>query len=332
MKDVFDGILMFSGGLDSTIAAHLLKSQGLSILAIHFVLPFYAGLDRNYRKIRSFASDLGIPLKIIEEGEEFFEMFRSPRFGYGKRFNPCLDCRIRRLNEARKIMEEAGSCFVATGEVVGQRPKSQRLQCLQMIEKRTGLKGRLLRPLSAKLLEPTICEQEGIVNRERLLAISGRSRHEQLAYAQTYGLQYFSPAGGCLLTDVGFARRYRAMAEKYPEHTFKDFKLLAYGRHFAIGKRCRLLVSRNEAENRAIKKIISEDDMVFEILDTPGPVGIGRGEFSEEELTKAASILLRYSRARNSAVVRVKICLNGGGEKILTAAPADHLTCESCRM
>lgn len=332
MTGAVDGIVMFSGGLDSTVAAHLLKSQGLSLLALHFILPFYAGLGGDHERIRSFAAFAGVPLRIVEEGEAFFAMVRSPRFGFGSRANPCLDCRIHRLLAARRIMREAGAAFIATGEVIGQRPKSQRLQCLKMIEKRTGLAGRLLRPLSARLLEPTIVEQEGLVDRGRLMALSGRGRRRQLAYAKAYGLRHASPAGGCLLTDVGSARRYHALADKYPGHTLEDFKLIAYGRHFALGERCRLVVARNERENDIIDTISSADDLIFDIVDVPGPMGIGRGEFSDSDLATAASVVARYSRARNEERVRVRIYRKTGKERVLTVAPADPVWCESCRM
>jgi len=161
---------MFSGGLDSVIAAHLLKSQGLSIKALHFVLPFYSGMGLSHSDIKYYAEVLGIPLMIVEEGEEFLSMIRDPRFGYGKNANPCIDCRIQRLRSAAKIMASEGASFIATGEVAGQRPMSQRVDNLYKIETESGLKGVLLRPLSAKLLNPTKPEQNGLINREKLLA------------------------------------------------------------------------------------------------------------------------------------------------------------------
>ncbi|MBN1575403.1 MAG: hypothetical protein JW913_02550 [Chitinispirillaceae bacterium] len=332
MTEAIKGIIMFSGGLDSTVAAHLLKSQGLSLLLLHFVLPFYSGLGNGHERIRSLAAAAGLPLRIVEEGEPFFVMVRSPRFGFGKNANPCLDCRIHRLVETRHIMEEVGASFVATGEVIGQRPKSQRLQCLRMIEKRAGLAGRLLRPLSARLLEPTIVERERLVDRERLMALAGRGRQAQFAYARANGLRHISPAGGCLLTDIGSARRYHALARKYPGHTLEDFKLIAYGRHFSLGERCRLVIARNDKENEIFEKIISDEDLVFDLADVPGPMGIGRGEFSESEIIDAASMVARYSRVRDSAQVRVRVYRKACAEKILTIEPADPCRCNEFLM
>jgi tRNA U34 2-thiouridine synthase MnmA/TrmU len=179
---------MFSGGLDSVMAAHLLKSQGLDVTALHFLLPFYSGLGRRPRQVEEYAAALGVPLRVEEEGEEYLAMFREPAFGYGKNANPCVDCRIHRLKKAARIVEETGAICLATGEVVGQRPMSQKLHTMQQVEKLSGLQGKLLRPLSAKLLAPTDAEEAGIIDREKLSDISGRSRTVRLAYAKLHGL------------------------------------------------------------------------------------------------------------------------------------------------
>ncbi|MBN1306556.1 MAG: hypothetical protein JXA18_01465, partial [Chitinispirillaceae bacterium] len=180
--------------------------------------------------------------------------------------------------------------------------------------------------------EPTVVEREGLVERQRLMALAGRSRKAQLAYAQAKGLRYTSPAGGCLLTDVGSARRYRTLSRRYPGHTLEDFKLIAYGRHFALGERCRLVVARNEHENRIFEKIISQEDHVFDLADSTGPMGIGRGEFSESDIIDAASMVARYSRVRNKAKVRVNVIRKGGVERVLTIRPADPSRCDALIM
>ena len=182
-------IVMFSGGLDSTIAVHLLKQQGIDVTALYFVLPFESGLDFDHAAVKRYANGLSVPLRIEEEGEGFLDMVSSPDFGYGKHANPCIDCRIHRLKKAKGIMDEIGASFIVTGEVIGQRPKSQRKDSLILIERKAGLEGILLRPLSAQLLEPTIPETKGWVDRSKLLAISGRGRKEQLAYSKKYGLK-----------------------------------------------------------------------------------------------------------------------------------------------
>ena len=332
MSDRIDGILMLSGGLDSIVTAHILKSQGLNILALHYILPFYSGLGLAHAGIRSYADELGIPLRIIEEGEDFFVMVQSPRFGFGKNANPCMDCRIHRLAAARLIMEETGASFIATGEVVGQRPKSQRLDCLQQIENRAGLAGRLLRPLSALLLEPTLAEQSGLVDRGRLMGLSGRSRQPQLSYAREHGLRHNSPAGGCLLTAVGSAKRYLSLVKRYPDFSFEDFRLIAFGRHFPLNDRCRLVIARDDGENDIFEKIISREDIIFDLADIPGPMGIGRGDFSEGDVHTAAAMVARYSRARAMTSVRVKVYRLNDPGRIIDVAPADPSYCESVRL
>ena len=332
MKKGFDGIVMFSGGLDSTIAVHLLKSQGLSLLALHYVLPFYSGIGKTHQNIRDYAVNIGVTLRIVEEGEAFFAMVRSPQFGFGKNANPCIDCRIHRLMNAYTVMEEVGASFIATGEVIGQRPKSQRRSCLHIIEKRAGLKGKLIRPLSAQLLSPTEVELNGLVDRNRLLAISGRGRYAQLEYAKKHGLQHASPAGGCLLTTVASAKRYLSLEKKYQSIDLEDFKLIAYGRHFALNDSCRLVVARDDNENNILEKIVSGDDLIFDLAEIPGPMGVGRGDFSDTDIAVAASFVARYSRARTLDSVNVKVKRLSGDEKIIAVAPASPVQCEKCRM
>ena len=332
MSHRYDGIVMFSGGLDSIAAVHLLKSQGLTLLALHYVLPFYSGLGFHHRKIRESADALGIPLKIIEEGDAFFRMVQSPRFGFGKNANPCLDCRIHRLSDAAEVMRENGASFIATGEVIGQRPKSQRKSCLDIIDTRTGLNDRILRPLSALLLPPTEAERNGLVDRNKLLGISGRSRNAQIVYAKANGLQYPSPAGGCILTNIASAQRYLKLVEKYSPVDLEDFKLIAYGRHFAINERCRLVIARDDRENTILEKIISDTDLVFDLEDVPGPMGIGRGSFNEDDTATAASFVTRYSRARNRERARVGVTKGTGEKKVIEVTPATASVCEALRI
>jgi len=334
-------LVMFSGGLDSVVAVHLLKSQGLDVTALHFVLPFYAGIDSEQEEVRKYADVLGVPLRIVEEGEEFLEMVRDPRFGYGKNANPCIDCRIHRVMKAARIMEEVGAVCLATGEVVGQRPMSQKLHALRKIEKLAGLKGKLLRPLSAKLLEPTEVEIAGIVDRERLLDIAGRGRSVQLAYARKHGLMHGTPAGGCILTNIETGARFIDMAAHDPQYSLVDFKLLAYGRHFRTSPKYRVIVSRDDGENEALEKIYSEGlksisaqeskpelaaavssthaqastpNMIqLYLRDALGPLALGVGDPDESDLQLSAAAVVRFSRMRNAdqAAVVVNGSING---------------------
>jgi len=301
-------IVMFSGGLDSVIAAHLLKEQGLQVTALHFVLPFYCGVGKSFNQVEKYAADIGVPLRIEEEGEEFLDMIRSPKFGFGKNANPCIDCRIYRLMKARQIMEETGAVCLATGEVVGQRPMSQKMNSLRKVEKLSGLKGKLLRPLSAKLLEPTDVELSGIVDREKLLDISGRTRAVQLAYAAKHGLSHSAPAGGCLLTNVETGTRFNDLASYNSSFSLADFKLLAYGRHFRTSPKYRVIVSRNEGENEVLEKLYRPDMYKIFLRDTLGPLALGIGSPDEDELRFGAGAVMRFSKVRNenSAAVIVE--------------------------
>jgi tRNA-uridine 2-sulfurtransferase len=326
-------LVMFSGGLDSIIAAHLLKSLGIEVLGLHFVLPFYSGLGADYRTVQDRSRMLGIPLRIEEEGEDFLAMFKDPSFGYGKNINPCLDCRIHRLSKAALIMRQEGAAFIATGEVVGQRPMSQRRDCLDIVEKRTGLRGLLLRPLSAGLLRPTIPENEGWVDRTRLLSIGGRGRKDQIAYATAHGLAYPSPAGGCILTHEQTALRCNDLLRSSPDFSLADFKLLAYGRHFRISPAVRVIIARDDAENSVLEKLLCPDDYRLTLTDGLGPLGILRatGPVSKEELGKACSLLARYSKARSQEEARVSICRNGA-TSVMSIHPAREEECEASRL
>jgi len=345
---------MFSGGLDSVMAVHLLKSQGLDVTALHFVLPFYAGLDKNPEQVQTYAAALGVPLRIEEEGEEFLAMIRDPEFGFGKNANPCIDCRIHRLKKAARIMEEMGAVCLATGEVAGQRPMSQKLYMMRRIEKLSGLAGKLLRPLSAKLLDSTEAEVAGIIDREKLLDITGRSRSVQLAYAKEHGLMHSSPAGGCILTNIETGARFNDLAANNPEYSLADFKLLAYGRHFRTSPEYRVIVSRDEGENDALEKILalastlksasvltteaglmqgpastvtegrkstpvsaSAPNMVQMYLrDALGPLALGIGDPEESDLQFAASAVVRFSRMRSAEKAAVTVRGNVNGNEI----------------
>ena len=324
-------IVLFSGGLDSVITVHLLKQQKLDITALYFVLPFESGLGFDHTAVKEYAEALAVPLRIEEEGDEFLTMMSAPDFGYGKHVNPCVDCRIHRLKNAKAIMDEVGASFIATGEVIGQRPKSQRKESLLLIEKQAGLEGLLLRPLSAQLLEPTISETEGWVDRSTLLAIRGRSRKEQLAYAEKFDLKHEAPAGGCVLTEKEVANRFLELRSHNEEMSLNDFKLLAYGRHFRINPNSRLVVGRFKGENDIIEKLFEEGDIKFELAEITGPTALGRGVFTEGDVQKAASIVARYSRDREKESTLVKI-EKQGVESIIRVKPASEEECDKLRI
>lgn len=291
-------LALLSGGLDSTLAIKVILEQGIEVEAINFISPFCLCTPKGNCKheARRVADKLGIKLKVINVTQEYIEMVKDPRYGYGKNLNPCLDCRIFMQKKAKEYMKKINASFVITGEVLGQRPMSQRRDALAIIERDSGLKGLVLRPLSAKLLKPTIPEERGRVDREKLLEISGRSRKIQMDLAKEYKIgDYLCPAGGCLLTDPGFAKRMGDLIEYKPDFTIKDIQLLKVGRHFRLTPEAKLIVGRNEKENKGLKSLAKEGDICFYPTKVKGPVGIGRGIFTKDILPIASSIVARYS-------------------------------------
>lgn len=292
---------LVSGGLDSSIAVALIRSQGIAVIALNFVSPFFG--QKGF--LRRVMEKLGAELREVPVGEEYLDIVRNPRFGYGKNLNPCIDCKIFMLRKAKTIMEEEGASFVFTGEVVGQRPKSQMRDTLRLIEKESGLSGLLLRPLSAKLLPPTIPEMEGWVRREELLGIAGRGRKEQFALAERFGIEeYASPAGGCLLTDPLFCERLKDLMEHGP-FTFEEVALLKLGRHFRLSPEYKLVVGRNERENKALLACARPGDLLFSPRGGKGPLGIGRGFARPEDIYRSAQIIAFYTKngAEETAVL-----------------------------
>ena len=263
---------LVSGGLDSALAIFLLKKQGIEVIGLSFLSPFWESKNT----LKQLAQELEIELREIEVGEEYLELLKNPQFGYGKNLNPCIDCKIWMLKEARREMEKEGASFVFTGEVVGQRPKSQLKNTLRLIEKQSGLEGYLLRPLSAKLLPPTIPEEKGWVKREELLDLQGRGRKRQLELAEKWGIKHFSPpAGGCLLTDPNFSRRLKDLWESEEAYNFESVELLKVGRHFRLRPSFKLVVGRNQIENEKLKEFVREDDILF-FPGRVGPLALGR--------------------------------------------------------
>jgi hypothetical protein len=300
MGDKVKAIGLFSGGLDSAIAARLMMDQHIEVIAVTFKTPF-AGAEWALKMGRT----LGLNVRLIECCDDYMEIVKHPRFGYGKNMNPCIDCKIFMLRKARELMEQERASFVFTGEVLGQRPMSQQIGQLKMIERESGLQGYLLRPLSAKFLKPTIPEAKGIVDRDKLLGIRGRGRKEQIALAKRLGFTEFAtPAGGCLLTDSCFSARLREALD----HDEEDVELLKLGRHFRTQSGAKIVVGRNEGENKRINEIAGKNDTLIEILDYPGPTVLLRGG-DEKDRATAASLALKYSDCSEEiarAIVRSK--------------------------
>lgn len=291
-------IVLLSGGLDSILATRLILEQGIELEAVNFLTLFCTCTARGKSCLasQSAADKLGIRLKVFEVSKEYFDIVRSPKYGYGSNVNPCLDCRIFMFKKAGEYMREAGAQFLITGEVLGERPMSQRRDAMRIIERDSGLKGLILRPLSARLLESTIPEKEGLVDRERLLTIQGRSRKPQMQLADQFGINdYPCPAGGCLLTDPGFANRMRDLMEYKPDFTINDVQFLKLGRHFRFAPEVKFIVGRNEGENNKLLNLAKDRDLCFYPTKAKGPVGIGRGIFCNDYMFTASSIIAKYS-------------------------------------
>jgi len=338
--DRIKAIGLLSGGLDSTLAARVLLEQGIEVVGIHYSTGFcmndhrraLARPDEDPRRMRNeglrAGADLGIPIEVLDAGEAYLRMVLNPRHGYGKRANPCIDCRIFMIHGAAEYMREHGGHFVFTGEVLGQRPMSQHMQSLKLIEKECGIAGYLLRPLSAKHLPSTMPERLGWVDRERLLSISGRSRKEQMSWSERFGLSdYPQPAGGCcFLADENFARRFHDKKEhsRVEEIRREELILLKVGRHFRLSPGVKIIVARDEAENRFLARF--EDlGWRFEALECGSPVTLVEGEPDENLKQLIAAITARYSDRRGEPLVEVAARRADREERLLVPPVADRV-------
>jgi len=301
-------IALLSGGLDSTLAAKVVLEHGIELEALNFLTVFCNCTNRGETCLASqkAVESLGIPLKVLNVSEEYLGIVRNPKHGYGSHMNPCIDCRIFMMKKAKEYMNEAGASFLVTGEVLGERPMSQRRDAMRLIEREAGLEGYILRPLSAKLLPPSIPEREGWIDRETLLNIQGRSRKPQIELAAIFGIQdYPCPAGGCLLTDPGFATRMKDLLAHHPDFTLNDIHLLKVGRHFRFSPKTKLIVGRKEDENQKIQTFSQEGDLLLKAAHRPGPLSLLRGEPGPEEIERAAAITARYGKAREEREVEM---------------------------
>jgi tRNA-specific 2-thiouridylase len=310
-------LALLSGGLDSTLAVKVMLEQGIQVEALNFTSPFCTCTGKNAgckSEAMRVAEELDIPIKVMNKGIEYLEIVKKPKHGYGKGMNPCIDCRIFLLRKAKEYMAESGADFIITGEVLGQRPMSQRRDTLRLIERESGLEGLLLRPLSAGFFAPTIPEQEGWVDRNRLPSIQGRSRKEQMQLAEELDIKnYPCPAGGCLLTELSFVPKIRDVFEHSERLDIRDFQILKVGRHFRIGKGTKVIVGRNEAENKAMEKILRPGEAAIRWCDGSSPLGIVMGEVNDALLDIACKILLRYTKAETGGEYSIKV--NRGDEE-----------------
>ncbi len=334
---------LLSGGLDSTLALRLIHDQGIEVTALNFHTGFcFSDIRRATRRpipqaegnisretggpsdALSAAAKLGIPIEVIDISKGYLEVLHHPQYGYGKNVNPCVDCRIHMFKRARELMEEIGAGFIFTGEVLGQRPKSQHLSALHLIANEAGLRERLLRPLSALLLPPTLPEREGWVDRAKLMGFHGRTRKPQMALAAELGIAgYPQPAGGCcFLTDPQYGRKVRDMWEHSvkDEMEWEDYLLLKVGRHVRIAQTAKVVVGRDEGENLFLEQF-QGDRIRLEVEDFPSPVALFIGEASDDLLLRAARVVGRYSDGRDKGVELSVTLQNGKSESKLLVMP-----------
>ncbi|MBN2123156.1 MAG: tRNA 4-thiouridine(8) synthase ThiI [Deltaproteobacteria bacterium] len=306
-------LCVFSGGLDSMLAAELLRAQGIEVLAITFETPFFPA-----ERARISAASMDLPLKVVDITPLHLEIVKNPKHGYGENMNPCIDCHTLMFSRAGNMLEDEGASFIVTGEVLGQRPKSQKRNALRLIARECGFEGLILRPLSARHLSPTIPEEKGWVDREALMDFSGRSRKPQMALAEKFRIaDYPSPAGGCLLTDAGFSRRLKDLLLFRPHPESRELELLKLGRHFRLGPSARLVVGRNKAENQAIQALAKESDLLYRVASFPGPTVLAIGRMDRDQEGLAASIAVSYSDAPDGQGAKVGIY--GRGEERIVA-------------
>jgi tRNA U34 2-thiouridine synthase MnmA/TrmU len=337
------GIGLLSGGLDSALACVVLRDAGADVKCLHFFSGFCvtghnARVGRTDRPVVNHAlqvaAEIGVPIELVDISAEYLPIVLQPKHGYGRNMNPCIDCRIFMLRKARERMERTGADFVFTGEVAGQRPKSQVKGALRAIERDAGLEGRLLRPLSAKLLPPTDVEKRGLVDRERLFGLSGRGRKPQLEMAARYGLKaYTQPAGGCcFLTDKAYSGKFKDIIEhRGPENlTVDDVFVLGVGRHFRLSQGLRIIVGRNAAENDFLSRHAA-DHWSAGAIGFTGPRAIVLGDVGEDDWRTIASIVARYSDGRNEGMIDVEF-VRGVGVKRVSTEPASEEVLDRCRI
>ncbi|CAK7055726.1 MAG: tRNA sulfurtransferase [Desulfovibrio sp.] len=299
-NSTYDAVALFSGGLDSIIAARLIQDQGLTVKCLHFVTPFFD----NSNRIPFWKKTYGLNVTTVDIGNDFVAMMKKgPEYGFGSVLNPCVDCKILMMRKAKEIMEQCGAKMIVSGEVLGQRPMSQRKDTLNVIRRDADVKECLIRPLCAKLLEETPMEASGLVDRSRLAAISGRGRKKQLEFAAQLGITNFpSPAGGCRLTEVENGRSYWPVLHYSPAPDANDFVLANTGRQFwsfTATPPYRLIIGRNQADNTRLVELARPGDILFKTASFPGPVSLARPfpdqKWSEATLADAATFCASYS-------------------------------------
>jgi tRNA-specific 2-thiouridylase len=301
-------VALISGGLDSVLAAKVIMEQGFGVIGLYFTSAFSKSYGREQDTPAARVSKaIGIELRVMDMGQDYIDLVRNPAHGYGKHMNPCIDCKIFMLKRAKDVMREEQAPFVVTGEVLGQRPMSQRRDTLNVIERDADMKGYVLRPLSASLLPPTQAEQDGLIQRETLLGISGRSRTVQLRLAERYGIHgYSTPAGGCLLTDKNFSEKLRDLFADQQSVSSPDISMLTVGRHYRLDAGVKIVLGRDNRENTLLLNLASCGYHLFTPADFPGPVALLSGPPTQDIKQTIGRLIITYSKQVPGRTYRIR--------------------------
>ena len=328
-------VALYSGGLDSTLAILAMMRHNVDVTAITFLNHFGCDIsDRSSCSKDPFAASVkfGFTVKLSHLSDKFLNIVKNPKYGHGKNMNPCVDCRILMLKEAKQFMDLTGADFLITGEVLGQRPMSQRKDCFPLIDKEADVKGLVVRPLCGKLLPPTAPEQAGLITRDMLYDFNGRTRKPQMALAEEFGLTaYPAPAGGCLLTDPNYSYKLKDLFDHTKDPDYRDINFLRLGRHFRFSADCKIIVGRNKEENEQIQSLANKDDYLLRVPGHGSPLTVIVGNPSEEAISTAASLCLRYSDARKLSEAEV-LMSREGILRTLKAHPASEQMIMKCRI
>lgn len=308
-------IALLSGGLDSRLAVRMMIDQGIEVEALNFITIFCTCTSKGSCKseARKAAEEYGIPLKVLNATDRILEAVKNPRHGYGRGINPCLDCRIGMFRHAGEYMRQAGADFIVTGEVLGERPMSQRPEALRIIERESGLEGLIVRPLSAHLFEPSKPEQEGWISRERMMAIRGRSRKPQMQLAVEIGVNdYPCPAGGCLLTEKTFAARLQRLLSENPDAPVAEIQSIKHGRIFYSSEGARIIIPRDEAETNALTSLACPGDTMMSASDFNGPTTVIKDQGAgKQTLKEAAALTARFGQGRDQERLTISYFVHG---------------------
>lgn len=294
-------LAMISGGLDSILSAKLIKDQGIEVIGICFRSYFF-----NEENAKKMTKQIDIPLEVIDFSKEHFEMVKDPKNGWGKNMNPCIDCHAMMMRYSGELLKKFNADFIITGEVLNQRPMSQNRQALNKVRKESGFEDKILRPLCAQNLDETEMEKNGLVDREKLLKISGRSRKIQMELAEKWGIKdYPSPAGGCKLTEPNYSIRLKETLQRNGDATPDEIELLRFGRHFVSDSGCKIIATRTKDEADKIKQFLSKEDLVFYPVSYNGAMIIINGKHNEKDKELAAKIAGRYCKGKDLDEIEV---------------------------